>query len=462
MMYHRAMAREPSIDRLHQIAARKLTSWGVDTTSDGPRLRGVLRFAKVTQPVSKAPIHSAPFTVVDHDKLRFEDPPLDVLGVLPFYDLESPGHFEQRVQRALDERLRALQLLAQKFKRLHVPLVVVPDRLVLLGEVVTGDCAFSIEGDPTGDVRLVRFQQGRGEPVVAPPSLPPLSLDDYPAQVDLEIHLTTIAPKVRELARMAAQQGAQQNAVRGVDPIEPPGDAPTVAHLAALLGEKAKLARFEAAADFAVGARTFRFFCAHVAGSTYRGKLVDVAQGDRALWQETFDAARFPGVVQLVALVAGVELPQANAASTAPSSTGASSPGAAPSRAAPAQAHDDRLEAPASLSSFGAADAIAPHPGEVWVMPVLVERDDGEEMRYVCTDADGRPYGAARVLRKQDFLTVFSPHGVGFRLNVRIEHVQGDVVVYQQLDAAGNARGEPVQLALHQLVGAFVPEGSLY
>jgi hypothetical protein len=451
------VSREPSVERLHQIASRKLSAWGVDTSSDGNRLRGVLRFGKIAQPVSKAPIHGAPFTVVDHDKLRFEDPPLDVLGVIPFYDLEAFAQLEQRVQRALEARMHALQLLAQRFKRLHIPLVVVPDRLVLLGEVVTGDCAFSIEGDPVGDVRLVRFQQGRGEPVVAPSSVPPLRLEDYPAQVDLEIHLTTIAPKVRELARAVAQQGTSGAPVRGVDPVEPPGDAPTLAQLVALLGETAKLARFEAAADFLVGARRMRFFCAHVGGTTYRGKLVDAAQPDRSLWQETFDAARFPGVVQLVALVTGVEV----------------APQSAPQPARPPVAPPQHLSAPdddegmppsssSTPAAFGSTSQIAPQPGEVWVMPVLVERDDGAEIRYVCTDADGRPYGAARVLPKADFIAVFAAHGVGYRLNVRIEHVQGDVAVYQQLDAAGNARGAPTQLSLHQLVGAFVPEGALY
>ncbi len=471
------MANQPSPERLQQIAQRKLSQWAVpvEQTPDGRGLRGVMTFTgRVLQPVSRAPIFQAHFTVHGHDRLSFHEPPLHLLGAVPFYDVESLSAFETKVQRGLDQRAHALQQVAARFKRLHIPVVVVPDRLVLLGEVTSGDKCFQLEGDPDGGVRISSFQQGRSEPVLAPASMPPLQLEDYPASVDLELHLTTIAPRLVELARQAAQAPARV-ATSGVEPREPPGETPTLAQITALLGEQAKLARIEAVADFRVGDRDVRLFLTHQGGTAWAGKLVDLVDTSRVLWTDTLDATRVRDAAHLVALVMGVDVPQ-------------EAPRAAPPR--PTQ-HDDRLDAPDELMhamsltttqqspsqappvspahppAGGAPDQsggmnIAPQPGEVWVMPVLVEQDDGREVRYVCTDADGRPYGAPRILPKADFMQVFSAHGVGFRLSIRIEHVQNDVAVYQQLDAAGNARGEPIQLGVHQLAGAFVPEGALY
>ena len=95
-------------------------------------------------------------------------------------------------------------------------------------------------------------------------------------------------------------------------------------------------------------------------------------------------------------------------------------------------------------------------------MHALVERDDDNETRYVSTDADGRPYGAARVLPRDVFRSVFIEHRGSWRLCIRIEEIQGDQVVYVQLDANRQPSSAPRTIAMANLVATFVPEASQY
>jgi hypothetical protein len=80
----------------------------------------------------------------------------------------------------------------------------------------------------------------------------------------------------------------------------------------------------------------------------------------------------------------------------------------------------------------------------------------------VGTDIDGRPYGAARVLKRTDFEAVFSRVGMGWRLLVIIDQVQGDHVLYRQLDPQRQPMGAPRRMATAVLVANFVPEASAF
>ncbi len=91
-------------------------------------------------------------------------------------------------------------------------------------------------------------------------------------------------------------------------------------------------------------------------------------------------------------------------------------------------------------------------------MNVVVESQEGEHVRYVGTDVDGRPYGAARVLRRADYEAVFARHGGGWRLLVLIDQVQGDGVLYRQLDPQRQPLGAARRMATAVLVANFVPE----
>jgi hypothetical protein len=91
-------------------------------------------------------------------------------------------------------------------------------------------------------------------------------------------------------------------------------------------------------------------------------------------------------------------------------------------------------------------------------MNVVVESQEGEKIRYVGTDVDGKPYGAARVLRRADFEAVFVRHGGGWRLLILVDQVQGDGVHYRQLDPQRQPLGAPRRMATAVLVANFVPE----
>jgi hypothetical protein len=95
-------------------------------------------------------------------------------------------------------------------------------------------------------------------------------------------------------------------------------------------------------------------------------------------------------------------------------------------------------------------------------MSVVVEDAREGEVRYVGTDIDGRPYGAARVLPRADFEAVFSQERGGWRLLVLVDQVQDGSVIYRQLDRGRQPIGAPRKMAAAILVANFVPEAADY
>jgi hypothetical protein len=123
----------------------------------------------------------------------------------------------------------------------------------------------------------------------------------------------------------------------------------------------------------------------------------------------------------------------------------------------------------AAVDLSGASAAIGevpqhlqPNPGEIWVMNVVVEAGGPDEVRYVGTDIDGKPYGAARVLKRTDFEAVFTPARGGWRLLIQIDQVQEGAVLYRQLDQARQPIGASRKMAAAILVANFVPEAAAY
>ena len=154
------------------------------------------------------------------------------------------------------------------------------------------------------------------------------------------------------------------------------------------------------------------------------------------MWSDRFDLLRFPGTAELATAALGAKLEPATP----------SGPGAGPGPEAAAEAVPQHL---------------LPHPGEVWVMNVVVEQA-GDEVRYVGTDIDGRPYGAARVLKRADFEAVFSRERNGWRLLILVDQVQDGSVVYRQLDPQRQPMGAPRKMAVSVLVANFVPEAAAF
>jgi hypothetical protein len=211
----------------------------------------------------------------------------------------------------------------------------------------------------------------------------------------------------------------------------PPRNALTLAALARVFGDEAMLApnaMLELIQEFQHGGTRYRFVAAREVGTRFKGRLIGPG-GD--VWADRFELAEFPGTRKIVAQALGAS----EAAEAAPG------PGA---------------------GMEGVPQHLQPQPGEVWVMNVVLEQASADEVRYVGTDIDGRPYGAARVLKRSDFEAVFTQERGGWRLLVRIDQVQEGNVIYRQLDSHRQPMGAPRKMSAAILVANFVPEASAY
>jgi hypothetical protein len=415
-------------ERLNQIASRKLSALGVPVRlgADRETLEGELAFqSRLLHPATGEPIARARFVVEGHDGLRFVDPPLAALGAVELHAHERLASLEQALSAALARRAERLRHLAGRLRELNVEAGVDADRLAIRAVVKTPSHAFEILGDPRG-VRLSRVAPVGGVPFEVAPELAPIDLGALRGPGDLERLL------VAALGRMPSREPARTDAAAAASAIEatpPPRNAVTLAALARVFGEQAILApaaAVELVQEFQHGGTRYRFVAAREAGTVFRGRLIGPG-GD--VWSERFELAEFPGTAQVVA------------------------------RALGAPGGDDR-DAAACSPSAGAPGALEPRRGEVWVMNVVVEEAGDEEVRYVGTDIDGRPYGAARVLKRAEFEAVFTCEAGGWRLLVQLDQVQDGNVIYRQLDRQRQPIGAPRRMPSAILVANFVPEAA--
>jgi hypothetical protein len=421
-------------ERLNQIASRKLSALGIPVRlgADRETLEGDLGLTRVVHPATGQPIPRARFVVVGHDHLRFLDPPLAALGNLGFYEHDRAGALEQAIAAAIQKRAAALQEIAVRFRALRLDAAIDPDRFAVRAIVKTSTHAFEVLGAPEA-TRVARVAPVGGVPFEVSQDFPPLELSSFPTASDLELFLAhsvaTMAPVPSRTPAPTAAAAAQ-----GVlEATPPPRNALTLAALANVFGQDAILApnaMVELIQEFQHGGTRYRFVAAREMGTRFKGRVIGPS-GD--VWSDKFELADFPGPHRVVALALGIsgdgELP----VSTDPHAQAGDLPG-----------------------------HLTPHPGEVWVMNVVVEEAGSEEVRYVGTDIDGRPYGAARVLKRSDFEAVFTKERGGWRLLVQIDQVQDGHVLYRQLDAQRQPIGAPRKMSAAILVANFVPEAAAY
>jgi hypothetical protein len=422
-------------ERLNQIASRKLSALGVPVrlASDRVTLEGDLAFqGRLLHPATGQPIVRARFVVVGHDHLRFLDPPLAALGEVDFHSHDRLAALELALSAALVQRAGTLRDLAGRLRELRLEAGVDAERLAVRAVVKTPSHAFEILGDPEG-VRVSRVAPVGGAPFEVSPCFPPLDLAAFHGPADLELYLSDAVARMRaaEPARAAAAPAASG----ALEITPPPRNALTLASLARIFGEQAILAPnalVELVQEFQHGGTRYRFVAAREAGTLFRGRLIGPG-GD--VWTERFELSDFPGPRRVVARALGakegVDLPEAFAA---------------PQDAPPA-------EIPGHPQ---------PRTGEVWVMSVVVEEAGADEIRYVGTDLDGHPYGAARVLKRADFEAVFARERGGWRLLVQIDQAQDGHVIYRQLDRQRQPIGAPRRMPAAILVANFVPEAAAW
>jgi hypothetical protein len=426
-------------ERLNQIASRKLSALGIPVRlgADRETLEGELAFAgRVVHPASGQPLARARFVVVGHDHLRFLDPPLAALGPVNFYEHERAPALEAAVAQAIAAHGAALQDVAARMRALRLEASLDGERLAVRAVVKTATHAFEILGSPE-TVRVSRVAPVGGKPFEVAPEFPPLELPDFDTPTDLEIYLVNAVPRMQ-----AAPRASPAPAAPGASPTlaatPPPRNALTLAALARVFGDDAMLAPnalVELVQEFVHGNTRYRFVAAREMGTRFKGRLIGPS-GD--VWADRFELANFPGTHKVVALALGA-------------------PADAPGAGVP------EAEAPPAAQHGDVPSHLLPHPGETWVMNVVVEEAGPEEVRYVGTDIDGRPYGAARVLKKADFEAVFTQERGGWRLLVQIDQVQQDGnVIYRQLDRQRQPIGGPRKMAAAILVANFVPEAAAY
>ncbi len=425
-------------ERLNQIASRKLSALGIPVrlAADRETLEGEMGFSsRIASPATGQAIARARFVVSGHDRLCFADPPLASLGPVNFQEHERAASLEQAIAAALARRGAAIQDVGARMRALHLEPTVDADRLAVLALVATQSHAFELLGVPEG-VRVSRVAPVGGAPFDVDDSFPPIDLGAFRTSADLGGFLVDSVPR---MAQAEPRTPAPASAGGALEVTPPPRNALTLAALSQVFGADAMLApnaMVELLREFQHGGTRYRFVAAREMGTRFNGRVIG-PNGD--VWSDRFDLADFPSPRRVVALALG-----ANAEEDVepPAATAADLRAAGGSRELPHH--------------------LQPHAGEVWVMKVVVEQADADEVRYVGTDIDGRPYGAARVLKRPDFEAVFSLERGGWRLLVQIDQVQDGNVIYRQLDRERQPFGGPRKMSAAILVANFVPEAAAY
>jgi hypothetical protein len=316
----------PSKERLHQIAERKLSSLGVRADrrriGDEEELCGELSISPRVFGATSGPNLRAPFIVVDHDKLRFPEPPFRLAGIVVFYDCENPPALEARIKQKLDEKSAAAAAGERRLRALGLDARVDPERLVAVVTVQVGAARCEIEADGQG-ARVARIHSGRHvlELTAADTAL---RLEQFRTRIDLELFIGSrfaqweapalAALKQQELAKKVATHAVPAMAfapdlAARLQAVASSSEVPNLAALVEHLGPLAVPNRLEVVQDFTLGAQRYRFIATHEAGSRFRGVLFDAAEmGKRPLWDDAFDVTRIRGLGEIVTYVLGVSV----------------------------------------------------------------------------------------------------------------------------------------------------------
>ena len=428
-------------ERLNQIASRKLSTLGVPVRlgADRETLEGELGFAgRVVHPVSGQTIPRARFVVSGHDRLTFTDPPLAALGPIDFYQHERLLGFEAAVAAALASFHARLEDVAARLRALGLEVAVDAERLQLRAVVKAPGHAFEILGGADG-ARVSRVAPVGGRPLEVAPTFAPLDLRQFRSGAELEDFLVSSLPQMEMQPAVTPAPAPASVAPRRLEATPAPRNALTLARLAQVFGEEAMLppnAMVELVQEFQYAGTRYRFVASREMGTRFKGRLIG-PNGD--VWSDRFDLSNFPGTRAVVGLALGATSEEVDV------------PGGPP------------VDFSGAAAAIGELPAhLQPRPGEVWVMNVVVEQAGPDEVRYVGTDIDGRPYGAARVLKRADFEAVFSQARGGWRLLIQIDQVQEGAVLYRQIDQARQPIGASRKMAAAILVANFIPEAAAY
>ena len=362
-------------ERLNEIAQRRLVRLGIAAQvpmrgGEVGALEGTLNFANLVHPVTHERLSEVPFRIVGHDRFELLEPRLTVLEPIPFHDLTSQAQLEERIRTALAARAAIARAKVGELERLKLTARIDPVRLVAQAEVQASHHVFTLEAD-VQHVRVVRMGTGNTQRSVGG-SATLLQLAQFTSLVDLEIELSVRAASFDVLATNTTPASATPaNAATGEAPAAvalpgaaagaaPPPLAPiraavpnvgaALAPLLARFGVQAHVTACELVEDFTDGVETFRLTASYVQGASFRVALWRSSAPERPLFSDTVDVTRMSSTLELTSSVLGRTVAKVEPQDQAPATD---------------------------------AQGILPRPGEIWIMSVLVERDDPTDRKSV-------------------------------------------------------------------------------
>ena len=278
------------------------------------------------------------------------------------------------------------------------------ERLQLRAVVKAPRHAFEIIGGADG-ARVSRVAPVGGRPQEVAASFPPLDLGQFGSGAEFEEFLIASLPQMEIGPAPLLQPSPASAQVPRVEATPAPRNALTLSLLAQVFGEEAMLppnAMVELVQEFQYAGTRYRFVATREMGTRFKGRLIGPS-GD--VWSDRFELSSFPGTRAVVANALGAPV-EAMAGEGGPPLE------LWPGQGTPGQQPQHPL----------------PQASEVWVMNVVVEQDGPDQVRYVGTDIDGKPYGAARVLKRSEFEAVFTQARSGWKLLIQIDQVQDGVL----------------------------------
>jgi hypothetical protein len=424
-------------------ARRALEALDVPTrvTPSGDVLKGELTvWEGLANPVSGEAIRHICFTLAGDGRLQLDDPPAlrglegpDCLAARTLDDLVDP------IRQGLARRMAGLQELCTKLRRLGVEPEPDAERIVASVRVNLDALGVAVlEASDRGLVgRSLVPVLGSDRSAIALGGFE-VPIDDATDRVDLELMVGARVEAARK--ECAAPQGRHAQSVAAAA-AETPAAAPAaetpatkealpLAALARALGEGAMLQPgFAALRRFRVGDRDVWMELRHREAQRFDAEL---AHAGGTLWAGSLDLETVGELEEVVC-----ELLDA-----APRGASAGAGGVAHS--APDAGIVAGLRPPAA--------------GEVWVMEVRVEEDDGHEIRYRGVDVGGTAFGAPRVLPKAAFDAAYVAAPGGHRMLVQVVEVGDDSASYQRLDVRRAPVGTPKRCPLVVFLANFAAE----
>ncbi|MFH1810059.1 MAG: hypothetical protein ABIJ09_15035 [Pseudomonadota bacterium] len=416
--------------RLLELVQRKLEAIGVhgEIVDNGAHLRGAIEDTEgiVRHPRTAVAQRHIEFEVVGSNAIRLTAPPvLQVLPPVQFYEFDQVSLLLARIAEQLKRRYAGLLQQRDCLAAFGLAADLDDDRAVVVARVaVPGTGLVVLEAD---EQRLIATVLELPDGAVVAMGDVPIVLAEYPGAEDLQAGLAPYAAHALHAHAQGTPLGVEVLSDEVPDaPLTecaPPAGILTLGQLFDALGPRFLIAPgVVLRGEWSQGQDRVRLDLRHHEGADLDAS---VARGGQVVWQGRITLGEFAGPAALIEDVLGV---------------------APPPRARHATpVNSSREEIPSS--------------GTTWSMRIQVIHDDGQEIRYVSLNRQGKRFGAPRVLPRGEFLEMFLPVEQSlFRLAVTILETGAGKVQYQHLDAQAKPTGSARTIDLNAFLSTFASD----